>query len=231
MQVLQIIEALIFAADAPVKPTQIVEIFQNEEFFGIKFDELILEDALAALQVKYKEKSFVFELRLIDGGYQFYTKKEYYPFVKHAVLAKSNRRMSRASLETLSIIAYKQPITKTEVEFIRGVNCDYAVRKLLDRNLIEIRGRSDVAGKPLLYGTTAFFMEHFSLNDLKDLPKIDEVHSEEADFQAQFKVVLSGEDDEEFADRPDPDEMRLVEDGWDDEALENDLGLKDSEEE
>jgi segregation and condensation protein B len=235
MLVQQIIEALIFAADAPMKPAQIMELFQNEEFFGIKFDELILEDALASLQVKYQEDSFVFELRQIDGGYQFYTKKEYYPFVKHAALAKSNRRMSRASLETLSIIAYKQPITKTEIEFIRGVNCDYAVRKLLDRNLIEIRGRSDVAGKPLLYGTTAFFMEYFSLNDLKDLPKLDEVHSDEVEFQAQFKVVLSGEEEDEEesqSDLPPEDEVRLTDsEERDEEVFESDFRLNDLEEE
>lgn len=195
MQVQQIIEALVFASDAPMKPAQIMEIFQNEEFFGIKFDESIMEEALGSLAAKYADEAYVFELKQIDGGYQFYTKKEFYPFVKHAVLAKSTRRMSRASLETLSIIAYKQPITKTEVEFIRGVNCDYAIRKLLDRNLIEIRGRSDLAGKPLLYGTTAFFMEYFALNDLGDLPKLDELHSEEAEFQAQFKVVIDETDE------------------------------------
>ena len=135
MEVQKIIEALIFAADGPMKPTQFLEIFQNEDFFGIKFDEDVLNDALAALLAKYQSDEFVFELKQIDGGYQFYTKKDYYPFVKHAVLAKSTRRMSRASLETLSIIAYKQPITKTEIEFIRGVNCDYAVSKLLEKNL------------------------------------------------------------------------------------------------
>jgi segregation and condensation protein B len=200
MQVQKIIEALIFAADAPMRPVQILEIFQNEEFFGIKFDEEILEEALAALVEKYRAEDFVFELRQIDGGYQFYTKKDYYPFLKHAVLAKSTRRMSRASLETLSIIAYRQPITKTEVEYIRGVNCDYAVRKLLDKNLIEIRGRSDLPGKPLLYGTTAFFMEYFSLNELKDLPKLDELHSEEKEFQAQFKVYINDDDAEDEVD-------------------------------
>ncbi len=234
MQVQQIIEALIFAADAPLRPAQIMEIFQNEEFFGIKFDELVLEDAISALQLKYEDESFVFELRQIDGGYQFYTKKDYYPFVKHAALAKSNRRMSRASLETLSIIAYKQPITKTEIEFIRGVNCDYAVRKLLDRNLIEIQGRSDVAGRPLVYGTTSFFMEYFSLNDLKDMPKLEEVHSDEVEFQAQFKIVISGEDDEDegSGDLPNEDEVRLSDsEELDDEALENQLVFNDSEEE
>ncbi len=196
MEVQKIIEALIFAADGPMKPTQFLEIFQNEDFFGIKFDEDVLNDALAALLAKYQSDEFVFELKQIDGGYQFYTKKDYYPFVKHAVLAKSTRRMSRASLETLSIIAYKQPITKTEIEFIRGVNCDYAVSKLLEKNLIEIRGRAEFAGRPLLYGTTPFFMEYFALNDLRDLPKLDELNSEEKDFQAQFKVYVNDDEAE-----------------------------------
>ena len=110
--------------------------------------------------------------------------------------------MSRASLETLSIIAYKQPITKTEIEFIRGVNCDYAVSKLLEKNLSEIRGRSEFAGRPLLYGTTPFFMEYFALNDLRDLPKLDELNSEEKDFQAQFKVYVNDDDVADDAEDP-----------------------------
>jgi segregation and condensation protein B len=199
MEVQKIIEALIFAADSPMKPAQILEIFQNEDFFGMPMDEAILAEALAGLGEKYQDEAYVFELKQIDGGYQFYTKKDYYPYVKHAVLAKSTRRMSRATLETLSIIAYKQPITKTEVEFIRGVNCDYAVAKLLEKNLIEIRGRADVAGRPLIYGTTPFFMEYFALNDLKDLPKLDELHSEEKEFQAQFKVYVNEEGEDEGA--------------------------------
>jgi segregation and condensation protein B len=194
MDVQKIIEALIFAADSPLKPAQLLEIFQNEDFFGMPMDETILTESLAGLVAKYEDETYVFELKQIDGGYQFYTKKEFYPFVKHAVLAKSTRRMSRATLETLSIIAYKQPITKTEIEFIRGVNCDYAVSKLLEKNLIEIRGRADVAGRPLIYGTTPFFMEYFALNDLKDLPKLDELHSEEKEFQAQFKVYINDEE-------------------------------------
>jgi segregation and condensation protein B len=251
MEVQKIIEALVFAADSPVKPVQLMELFQNEDFFGIKFDEDILNDALAALILKYQADDYVFELKQIDGGYQFYTKKDYYPFVKHAVLAKSTRRMSRASLETLSIIAYKQPITKTEIEFIRGVNCDYAVSKLLEKNLIEIRGRSEHAGRPLLYGTTAYFMEYFALNDLRDLPKLDELHSEEKEFQTQFKVYVNDEDGENGEEERDlvevmetEDELHQIEIAPDDEDLtesqdeeatfhrmEGEFNIKDLEEE
>ncbi|MFN8397867.1 MAG: SMC-Scp complex subunit ScpB [Bacteroidia bacterium] len=227
MEAQKIIEALIFAADNPLRPAQILELFQNEDFFGIKMDEELLADALAAIRVKYESDEHVFELRQIDGGYQFFTKVVYYPYLKHAVIAKSTRRMSRASLETLSIIAYKQPITKTEIEFIRGVNCDYAVAKLLEKNLIEMRGRSEAAGRPLLYGTTSYFMEYFALNDIGDLPKLQEVHSDEKDFQTQFKVYVNdGEDaaEEEAMDRVEElernEELHQITIAPDDEELE-----------
>ncbi|MFM2377208.1 MAG: SMC-Scp complex subunit ScpB [Bacteroidota bacterium] len=227
-----------------MKPSQITELFQSEDFLGIEFNEEILADALSQIMLKYRDDLFVFELRQIDGGYQFFTKKDYYPFVKHAALAKSTRRMSRASLETLSIIAYKQPITKTEIEHIRGVNCDYAVSKLLEKNLIEIRGRAEVAGRPLIYGTTAFFMEYFALNDLKDLPRLDELNSEEREIQAAFKVYDDEEDQElnpmESLELED-DQRRLEAIGRDDapagdeeavfHRLEGEFAIKDSEEE
>ncbi|HHG84861.1 MAG TPA: SMC-Scp complex subunit ScpB, partial [Bacteroidetes bacterium] len=90
-------------------------------------------------------------------------------------------------------IAYRQPITKSEIEFIRGVNCDYTVRSLLDKNLIDILGRSDAPGRPLLYGTSSYFMEYFGINEIKDLPKIEEIKVNEAEFQAQFKLFSKGE--------------------------------------
>jgi segregation and condensation protein B len=90
------------------------------------------------------------------------------------MIQKNQKRLTRTALETLSIIAYKQPITKAEMEFIRGVNCDYAVQKLLDKQLVSIIGRSEAAGRPLLYGTSPFFMEYFGLADMSDLPKLKE---------------------------------------------------------
>ncbi|MCL4106257.1 UNVERIFIED_CONTAM: hypothetical protein GTU68_061099 [Idotea baltica] len=159
-----------------------------------------LDSLLVSLAEKYQADGFVFELRQIDGGYQFYTKRDYYTYVRQAALEKNKRKLSRASMETLSIVAYRQPVTKTEIEFIRGVNCDYAVRKLLDGKLIEIRGRSEAAGRPLLYGTSPYFMEYFGLNDVKDLPKLDEISIDEATFQGQFKVYLQESDGESAAE-------------------------------
>lgn len=194
MESARVIEAILFAAETPLRPEQILDLFRDGEFDGLKLDETLLEVILEGLTEKYKDPAFVFELRQIDGGYQLYTKQEFYPYLRHASLLKNQKRLSRASLETLSVIAYRQPISKTEVEFIRGVNCDYAIRKLLDKSLIEIRGRSDAAGRPLLYGTTSYFMEYFGINSIKDLPQLQEVTVDEAEYQAQFKVFLSEQD-------------------------------------
>jgi segregation and condensation protein B len=104
------------------------------------------------------------------GGYQFLTKPAYQASIGILLKQQSKKRLSSAAMETLSIIAYKQPISKTEVENIRGVNCDYAVQKLMDKGLIEIKGKSESVGRPMLYGTTAKFMEYFGINDLQELP-------------------------------------------------------------
>jgi segregation and condensation protein B len=196
MECARVIEALLFAAENPLRPEQLLDLFRDGEFEGLELDENLLAVILEGLTEKYKAPDYVFELKQIDGGYQLFTKTEFFPYLRHANLLKNQKRLSRASLETLSIIAYRQPISKTEVEFIRGVNCDYAVRKLLDKNLIEIRGRSDAAGRPLLYGTTSYFMEYFGINRIEDLPQPDEVTLDEAEYQAQFKVFLSNQSED-----------------------------------
>ncbi|MEM0998495.1 MAG: SMC-Scp complex subunit ScpB [Bacteroidota bacterium] len=188
MQVAEIVEALIFAAEAPLRKEAIVELFQHEDFAELEFNDEILEAALQAIQEKLRGEAFVFELRQIDGGYQMYTKAKYYPYVRHAAVVKNQKRLSRAALETLSIIAYKQPITKTEIEFIRGVNCDYTVRSLLDKNLVDIRGRADAPGRPLLYGTSSYFMEYFGINAISELPKLTEIKADAQEFQASFRM-------------------------------------------
>lgn len=203
MQPAQIIEALLFSADTPLSPDHILGLWENEAFQEYEMNMEALEDILQGLVEKYAADAHVFELKRIDGGYQFFTKRSYYPFVRLAAVQKNKKKLSRASLETLSIIAYRQPVTKTEIEFVRGVNCDYAVRKLLDAQLVELQGRADAPGRPLLYGTSPFFMEYFGLNDIRDLPKLKEISVDEEVFQAQFKVFLKdlespaddGEDD------------------------------------
>ncbi|MCB9231284.1 MAG: SMC-Scp complex subunit ScpB [Bacteroidia bacterium] len=192
----KIIEALIFVSDTPVRPAQVEELFQQEEFEGMEMNETQATEIMETLLDKFKSDEFPYELRRIGGGYQFFSKKEYYPYLHQAAVLKNRKKLSRAALETLAIIAYRQPVTKTEVEYIRGVNCDYAVKILLEKKLIEITGRSDAPGRPLLYSTSDFFMEYFGINDLKDLPKLDEFNIDESEFQEQFKIYL--EDSEEL---------------------------------
>ena len=125
------------------------------------------------------QNSFSFQIVEIAGGYQFLTKEEYNDTIGVLLKQKSKKKLSKASLETLSLIAYKQPVTKSEIERIRGVNSDYAVRKLLEKELVQIKGRSQDAGRPLLYGTSTKFMQHFGLNSIKELPKLKEFKEED----------------------------------------------------
>ena len=130
-----------------------------------------LEAALTDLQEKYRSDEFSFSLEHLGAGYQFLTKPAYQASISILLKHQSQKRLSTAQMETLSIIAYKQPVTKTELEQIRGVNCDYSIQKLLEKGLIMIKGKSDSLGRPLLYGTSEKFMNYFGINDLKDLPQ------------------------------------------------------------
>ena len=132
--------------------------------------EHILE-AISSLMEKYRHDDFSFALEHLGGGFQFLTKPAYQTSISILLKQQSQKRLSTAQLETLSIIAYKQPVTKTEVEHIRGVSCDYSIQKLLEKELITIKGKSENVGRPLLYGTSEKFMEYFGINHLTDLPQ------------------------------------------------------------
>jgi segregation and condensation protein B len=164
------IEALIFSTEQPITPEEII-ICINEGF-QIALSVYEVDDYIYAIEEKYKSEDYFFELMHIAGGYQFLTKSNFHDLISIHIKQKSRKRLSRAALETLSIIAYKQPVTKVEMEQVRGVNCDYAVQKLLEKELVTILGRSDAPGRPLLYGTSLKFMDYFGLKDLKDLPKL-----------------------------------------------------------
>ncbi|NJN25229.1 MAG: SMC-Scp complex subunit ScpB [Cyclobacteriaceae bacterium] len=171
------VEALIFCAAQPIKQEEI------QACLAEMFDaEVPLEDiarAIGQLQERYQSDSFAIEIAKVGGGYLFYSKPAYQASIGIMLKQQSKKRMSNSALETLSIIAYKQPITKSEVERIRGVNCDYTVQKLLEKELIEIKGKSESVGKPLIYGTTRNFMEYFGINDLKELPTPKDFAAEE----------------------------------------------------
>lgn len=170
------IEALIFASDNSITEEEIFQVLSEIFEDQIKLEEI--KDYIEQIRVKYQDLNLAIELVQINGGYQFLTKKDYYQVANQLQLQRSKKKLSQAALETLSIIAYKQPITKLEVEQIRGVNCDYSIQKLLDKELISIVGKSDSVGKPLLYGTSSLFMDYFGINSTQDLPQMNELKSE-----------------------------------------------------
>lgn len=171
----QHIEALIFASEKPVTPKEIKACLQ--EAFGWEVNEEEFEKAIEAIQEKYLADSFSFHLVMTGGGYEFMTKKDFAPLINTFLNQKAKKRLTRAALETLSIVAYKQPVTKAEIEQIRGVNCDYAVQKLLEKELIVIAGRAETVGHPLTYATSEQFMDYFGINSPADLPKLREIEA------------------------------------------------------
>lgn len=180
-QIIPHIEALIFASDKALSFEELHELVNNA--LGFIEDRASLdqvESAVQGIKEKYQTEFYAFELKQSGGGWQFLTKAEYHKTVALLNGDKFLKRLSLASLETLAIIAYKQPITKSEIESIRGVNCDYAVQKLLEKDLIIISGRNeDAVGKPLIYATSKSFMDYFGINSSDELPKINEVMMEE----------------------------------------------------
>lgn len=169
------IEALIFASDRPLTSLEITELINS----ALTEDKITLdqvESAIEGITEKYDSEFYPFEMKQSGGGWQFLTKKEFHKTVAQLNGEKFLKRLSQASLETLAIIAYKQPVTKGEIEAIRGVSSDYAVQKLLEKELIIISGRNEkLPGHPLVYSTSRSFMDYFGINSAEDLPKIKEV--------------------------------------------------------
>lgn len=159
---------MIFCAPAPLSKDEMIRCLC--EMFGTDVPPLHVVSALEELQKKYQSEDFSFSLEHLGGGYQFLTKPAYQVSIGILLRQQSQKRLSTAQLETLAIIAYKQPITKGEVEQIRGVNSDYSVQKLLEKQLIEIKGKSEGVGRPLIYGTSPRFMEYFGINSIQELP-------------------------------------------------------------
>ncbi len=168
-------EALIFASDRPLSEADIAQLIEDSA--GEKVEELEnLPVVLEGVIEKYSSDFYPFEVRKIGGGYQFLSKKQFYPTLSKINGEKYIKRLSTAAMETLAIIAYRQPVTKSEIEHIRGVNSDYSVQKLLEKELIVISGRlEDAVGKPLTYNTSKNFMDYLGINSIDDLPKLNEI--------------------------------------------------------
>ena len=166
--------------------------------FNADVPEEDIQGALQRLEEKYQTDDFSFQLFKSAGGYQFLTKPAYQASIGIMLKQQSKKRLSTSAMETLSIIAYKQPISKTEIENIRGVNCDYAVQKLLDKGLIEITGKAESIGRPMLYGTTIKFMEYFGINDIAELPTPKE-------FVAEVNTIGDNPEQTESTEQKEPD--------------------------
>ncbi len=175
------IEALIFASDKPLTSMEITELINNA--FGFMEEKLTLEQiqtSIDGIREKYASEFYPFEVRESGGGWQFLTKRDFHKTVAQLNGEKFLKRLSSAAMETLAIIAYKQPITKGEIEAIRGVSSDYSIQKLLEKELIVISGRNeDMPGKPLVYITSKSFMDYFGINSAADLPKLKEIFNEQ----------------------------------------------------
>jgi segregation and condensation protein B len=171
------VESLIFASDKPLATLEITDLINN--IAGLSDEKILLDQVEAALEgikEKYSEDFYPFEVKQSGGGWQFLTRPAFHKTVAQLNGDRFLKRLSSAALETLSIIAYKQPVTKGEIESIRGVSSDYAVQKLLEKELIIISGRNEKApGQPLLYSTSKNFMDYFGINSADELPRIREV--------------------------------------------------------
>lgn len=195
---ISVIEALIFASDDPLPAKEITNAIREIDSSDNEISEEDIENAIVELNAKYDQNGNAFTILKIAHGYVFATKPDHAKYVGFLSTEKSKRRLSQAALETLAIIAYKQPLTKPELEMIRGVNSDYTLNTLLEKNLVTIEGRAETVGRPLLYITTDEFLKYFGLHKISDLPKpreIEEIMKDE-DFLEQKRRIMMNEVEE-----------------------------------
>ncbi|KUO62297.1 segregation and condensation protein B [bacterium BRH_c32] len=189
-----VIESLIFASDEPIKALEIVNAIKEIDGSDVDINKKDIDETVNELNTKYSSNDASFHILKIADGFIFGTKTNHAKYVGYLSTEKSKRRLSSAALETLAIIAYKQPMTKPELETIRGVNSDYILNNLLEKNLITIKGRAETIGRPLLYVTTDDFLKYFGLNTISDLPKpreIEEIMKDEDFLEQRRKIMMN----------------------------------------
>ena len=177
------IEAIVFVSGNPLSPDRLKDIFDEATAEQI-------EAQVRLLQQEYIDRGSGLMLAEVAGGYQFATRPEHFGWIRKFKTVKTTTRLSKPALETLAIVAYKQPITRSEVEAIRGVNIGGIMRNLMERRLVKIVGKKDVPGKPLLYGTSQEFLQYFGLKDLSALPTLKEFQELEAGEEVMEEVPL-----------------------------------------
>ena len=162
-----VVEAVLFASDESLTAARLASIVETTP--------KQIKDHIAGLNAKYQQNNSAFRIEQIAGGYQMLTLSAYNPWLSRLLRVRSDTKLTPAALETLAIIAYKQPVIRADIEAIRGVACGEVIRSLMYKGLVKIVGRAEVLGRPMLYGTTRKFLEVFGLNSLKDLPKVEEL--------------------------------------------------------
>ena len=198
-QIDQHVESLIFTSSQPISEKELVNSLQKALDDSVSKKEVLA--SVERLVEKYKSDQYAFEIVPISKGYHFMTKGAFHNTVGEHLKIISKKKLSRAALETLAIIAYKQPVTRIDLEAIRGVGCEYTVQKLMEKELVEMQGRSPGPGRPLLYGTSQKFMDYFGIQDLKDLPKPKDFEMPESEVgePAPIEVVVPTESTDELA--------------------------------
>lgn len=203
-----IVEALIFSSDEPLSHNEIIRAIKGLDGEEIEITPDEIESTIKKLNEKYDSAEIPFSILKVANGYLFATREEYAKYIGFLSSEKTKRRLSQAALETLAIIAYKQPVTKPELETIRGVNSDYILNTLLEKKLITITGRAETIGRPLLYGTTDEFLKYFGLYNLSDLPKPREIEEimQDDDFIEQKNKIMMNQIEETIESELKPDE-------------------------
>ncbi|MFO7524192.1 MAG: SMC-Scp complex subunit ScpB [Ignavibacteriaceae bacterium] len=203
-----IVEALIFSSDEPLSHNEIIRAIKGLDGEEIEITQDEIESTVKKLNEKYDSAEIPFRILKVANGYLFATREEYAKYIGFLSSEKTKRRLSQAALETLAIIAYKQPVTKPELETIRGVNSDYILNTLLEKKLITITGRAETIGRPLLYGTTDEFLKYFGLYNLSDLPKPREIEEimQDDDFIEQKNKIMMNQIEETIESELKPDE-------------------------
>jgi segregation and condensation protein B len=174
-QLIMHVEALIFASERPITQMEITELVGQSLELSVEAERIAA--CIEAVREKYEADFYPFQLKEIGGGFQFLTKKEYHKTILQLNGDKHIKKLSASAMETLAIIAYKQPITKSEIEFIRGVSADYSIQKLLEKELIVIAGRNEeMIGKPLIYNVSKNFMDYLGINSPAQLPQLKDIN-------------------------------------------------------
>lgn len=192
----RIVEALVFAANEPLSSAAIIRtVGAVDSEQGAKLEDVTVEHIIDRLNERYAQTGQAVTIERWADGYRMATKPELAPYLEAMFSDEREQTLSQSLMETLAIVAYRQPVTRPEVDYVRGVDAGYALRKLLERSFIEVVGRSDSIGRPLLYGTTDFFLEQFGLNSLEDLPKPREIEEllEDPAFQNEKAKLFMAE--------------------------------------